>query len=135
MMSLADPRGTRSARFDGPAKAVLKLANAARDRRDWATAASAYRQYLNDRPNHFAAWVQLGHALKESGQSSAALVAYGEALGLNENDADLLLNIGHLMKVMGFADDAVSYYQRSADSDGNAHATSELRHLGAAPRA
>lgn len=131
-MSVFDPRAQPVKRFAGPARIVLKLADDARDRRDWATAASAYQQYLDEKPDHFAVWVQLGHALKESGRLSAALVAYGEALGLNENDADLLLNMGHLHKVMGLPEDAISYYRRSAERDGNADAISELLHLGAA---
>ena len=104
----------------------------ARNRGDWAEAVTNYKAHLARKPGDFEIWVQLGHALKESGRLSAALVAYGEALGLNENDADLLLNMGHLHKVMGLPEDAISYYRRSAERDGNADAISELLHLGAA---
>jgi Flp pilus assembly protein TadD len=104
--------------------------DAARDRLDWLEAAERYRRYLTLRPRHFAIWVQLGHALKESGQLFEAEVAYCEAMFLNPRDADLLLNLGHLHKVKGDRDASVDFYRRSLAQDGNEHARAELRSLG-----
>ena len=112
---------------------TLAAGDAARDQRDWAAAAAHYQRHLNARPGHFAIWVQLGHALKETGQPVEALVAYSRALALNEADADLLLNLGHLHKLMGHRALAIEYYQRSARVDSNIHARDELAQFGLTP--
>jgi cytochrome c-type biogenesis protein CcmH/NrfG len=109
----------------------LALGDEARGRRDWRIAAQYYRQHLRRYPKHFAIWVQLGHALKEAGEHIEALKAYSEALRLKSNDADLLLNLGHLHKLMGLRENAIAYYRRSAQQDGNFDARQELEQLGA----
>jgi cytochrome c-type biogenesis protein CcmH/NrfG len=76
--------------------------------------------------------VQLGHALKESGALNAALDAYNNAERLDGNDADLLLNLGHIHKLLGDPQSATAFYRRSAETDGNAYAKAELAHLGSA---
>ena len=108
---------------------ILRRGNAARDRREWAAAAHHYERYLQDRPDHFAIWVQLGHARKESGWLEGAVQAYEGAYKLDPHDADLLLNFGHLYKVMGKRDLAISFFRRSAERDGNVWALDELRHM------
>ena len=118
------PSASRRAMIEG---------NAARDRRDWPTAAQAYRAHLRIRPDNFPIWVQLGHALKESGQREAALEAYHAALRLRPDDADLLLNLGHLHKVMGRRDQAIDFYRRSARLNPIHGVLQELRALGADP--
>jgi tetratricopeptide (TPR) repeat protein len=117
--------------FNIGARRQLALADAARDRRDWISAVEHYRCYLMARSSHFAIWVQLGHALKEGERRDEALLVYDEARRLNPNDADLLLNMGHLYKVMGDTENASACYRRSAELDRNPHATDELRRLGA----
>ena len=83
--------------------------------------------------SRFAVWVQLGHALKEAGRRSEALLVYNEARQLKPNDPDLLCNLGHLYKLMGDTQEAIACYRRSAELDHNRHAVAELRHLGVAP--
>jgi tetratricopeptide (TPR) repeat protein len=114
--------------FSGARKALI-AGNRARDRNDWAAAAEAYRAHLKSSPGNFPIWVQLGHALKESGQLREASLAYGEAMNLNHADPDLLLNLGHLCKLMDDRTAAVDYYLRSAEIDGNAFALEEIRAL------
>jgi len=53
--------------------------DAARDRRDWAAAADAYRRYLRKRPFHGAVWLRLGNMLKEQGSTVEADHAYARA--------------------------------------------------------
>jgi tetratricopeptide (TPR) repeat protein/glycosyltransferase involved in cell wall biosynthesis len=110
---------------------TLKLADEARDRRDWPTASSHYKAYLERNPNAFHIWVQLGHALKESGRRAAALAAYSEALGQDPDNADLLLNLGHLLKVMGHPEQAIGFYRRSAHIDPTPAVLGELAAVGA----
>ena len=115
--------------LSGARKALIR-GNAARDARDWAGAVEAYRTHLKARPDNFPIWVQLGHALKESGRPDAALGAYGKALSLNPADADLLVNLGHLHKLMGRRDEAVSCYRKSAQLDPTPAVLGELEALG-----
>lgn len=114
----------------GPAKGEhrshLDRANAARDRHDWAGAARFYELHLRQRSRDFPVWVQLGHSFKEAGRRADSLVAYNRALTLRPDDADLLLNLGHLHKVMGHLEVAASYYERSLAKDGNGAARTEL---------
>lgn len=109
---------------------ALAQADAARDRGDWGQAVDLYRNYLKHSAGNFSIWVQLGHAFKESGRRVEALAAYSSALALKPNDADLLLNIAHLQKLMGHRQKAIDFYRQSMDIDGNAAAIDELRALG-----
>lgn len=109
---------------------VLTRADEARGHRDWPAAAELYQSHLSSKPRDFAIWVQLGHALKEAGRLVDALVAYSEALALNDRDSDLLLNLGHLHKLMGSCHAAADCYRRSVTLDGNADALAELDQLG-----
>ncbi len=111
--------------------AIRRQGDQARDQHDWPAAVELYRAHLARRPGDFAAWVQLGHALKEAGRQVDALAAYSEALSLRPHDADLLLNLGHLHKVMGFKAEALTYYRQSA-ALGDARAADELRASGEA---
>ncbi len=104
--------------------------DAARYRRDWSGAVAQYRRHLQAKPTHFAIWVQLGHALKESRRLEEALEAYDTALRLRADDADLLLSIGQAHKLMGARRRAIQFFQRSAGVDGNLHAIAELAGLG-----
>jgi tetratricopeptide (TPR) repeat protein len=125
----SSPRAFARRRILPPGRRELIQANDARDRRDWNTAAAEYQRHLRIRPNNFSIWVQLGHALKESGQPAQALAAYGEALRIDPQNADLLLNLGHLYKVMGLPGQAADFYRRSLAIDGNPHAAGELQRL------
>jgi glycosyltransferase involved in cell wall biosynthesis len=87
--------------------------DAARDRQDWATAASFYARYLSHRPGDFAIHVQRGHMEKENGALDRALASYHDALTLNPHDSDLLLSLGHLHKMRR---EIVQSYQRYLDS-------------------
>ena len=78
--------------------ALLRQADAARDRREWSAAAALYKQYLELSPNHGAIWVQLGHALKDDKKFDLAVEAYKRALALDPTDSDIYVNLGHAHK-------------------------------------
>ena len=59
-----------------------------RDAQNWAEAADAYQRAVDQNPALWHIWVQLGHALKESGSISAATVAYKNAVRIRQDDAD-----------------------------------------------
>ncbi len=114
---------------------LLAGARAAMRARDWPAAAQAYQGLLQRRPRNDAAWVQLGHALKEGGDLVGARKAYERALGLNSNKADSWLQLGHVLKLLGERAQAVDAYAGAAARDpGLEAAARELIALGARDR-
>lgn len=94
--------------------AVRRAADAARDARRWPEAASGYRTYLEASPTATAIWVQLGHALKESGDREGAERSYRAAIALAPDDADAHLHLGHALKLLGRSGEAAEAYARAA---------------------
>lgn len=76
----------------------IKRGDDARGRRDWTAAAVAYKKVVALLPALTPAWVQYGHALKESGQPQLAEQAYRMAIAQAGDDADAHLQLGHLLK-------------------------------------
>ncbi|MDT6962828.1 glycosyltransferase [Cupriavidus sp. SZY C1] len=97
----------------GQAAALVATADAARDARDWGTAAAHYRQALDARPELAPIWVQYGHALKESGNLVEARAAYRRALGLAPDVADTHLQMGHAAKLAGELEEAAACYAQA----------------------
>lgn len=92
----------------------ITLADAARDRRDWAEAARLYAQVLARGRERADLLVQLGHCLKEAGRHGASFDAYGRALRRAPQAAEPHLQLGHLLKVSGNAAAARVLYARAA---------------------
>lgn len=98
----------------GPATELIDQANAARDRRDFATAALLYARAAELRPENGPLHVQCGHMFKEARAFEAAWKHYQIAQRLMPSDADLALQIGHFQKVVGHLGDARDAYERAA---------------------
>ncbi len=96
----AAPAPRQAVRRGGRLRARLAEAHGARDRRDWAAAATAFEAALELAPKRAALWVQLGHMRKEAGDLAGAETAYGRALRLEPDSADTWLNVGLLFKLM-----------------------------------
>jgi glycosyltransferase involved in cell wall biosynthesis len=112
-------------------KRRVRHARRARAAQDWTLAALHYRLALDYRPDRAGLWVQYGHALKESGNFSAAEGAYRRALALGPDVADTHLQLGHVLKLQGHAGGAVSAYLRALAVDRHfAPALAELAALG-----
>lgn len=92
---------------------VLAEADAARDRRDWETAAYYYAQALEQQPGRIGLYVQLGHAYKESGDFATALEAYRHFLEEEPDNADIHLQLGHLYNRMDDLEAAAEWYDRA----------------------
>ena len=58
-------------------------------------------------------WVQLGHALKESGRIEAAMTAYRRAISLESAVADTHLQLGHAYKLQGQMREAAASYAKA----------------------
>jgi tetratricopeptide (TPR) repeat protein len=108
--------GTRASVF-------FDRADQARDARRWREAAQFYERGLELRPDAIAFWVQLGHALKESGDRRHAERAYLRALRLREDDDDLHIQLGHLYSTQGDVAKAREHYARGLGlGSGDPHA-------------
>lgn len=117
-----------------PFDAALKRADNFRDSRDWAKAAGAYSDVLKMNPALAGIWVQLGHALKESGKLDQALDAYDQAKSLDPGDADIELQLGHARKLMNDLPGAARHYLSAAQLDPSMnHAGHELGWLAEGP--
>ncbi len=98
---LLSKRSRTGPRRSSAAIALIRKADAARDRRAYRHAASLYEQALALNPDDAPIHVQCGHMLKEAGEFAKAEEHYKRAQVLIPNDADLALQIGHLYKVAG----------------------------------
>jgi hypothetical protein len=93
------------------AAAPIAEGDAARDRRDWPSAANHYRIAVSIDPSLAAIWVQLGHALKESGDLIAGEAAYRRAWSLEPDTADSALQLGHVLKLQHKRPEAIAWYK------------------------
>lgn len=126
----------RSRLADRPARTSLRqLGDQARARGDWTLAGDFYRRHVQAKPEDFDIWVQLGHAMKETGRYQEAEAAYVAAGRLRPRDADLWLMRGHLARLRGDEASAARCYGMSAEIDGNPQASAERDRSLAAARA
>jgi tetratricopeptide (TPR) repeat protein len=112
------------------ARPIIRQADAARDRREWATAAGHYRRALEIVPERSDVWVQYGNMLKESGAREDAGKAYDKALAIAPLGADTHLQLGHLRKLQGDPEAAAESYARALELDHGSNAASELAKMG-----
>lgn len=114
MADLKTLLATLRSRLEPPTAAEAQAhADAARDRRDWATAARHYRRSLDLDPTRAAIWVQYGHALKESGRRAEAETAYRQAVTLAPDDADAALQLGHALMLLDRSAAALAAFERA----------------------
>ncbi|CAF9942759.1 hypothetical protein IMSHALPRED_004616 [Imshaugia aleurites] len=93
-----------------------KTADAARDRRDWATALLHYKIATSIDPRSVAIHVQAGNMAKELGDYVQAQLLYISAVRLTGID-DIHLQMGHLAKLRGQMAEALWYYSMAADEN------------------
>jgi len=116
---------------------VIRLADRARDARQWELAAQLYRKALDRNPRNPPIWVQYGHALKESGELrdpdklAHAELAYRRALSLDPGVADVYVQLGHVLKLQGKTNEAEAAYLSAFALDPSMpHPVQELSRLG-----
>ena len=112
----------------------IRAGDSHRGRGDWASAIPEYQAALDVDPISPKAspiWVQLGHALKETGQLEAAGEAYERARKLTPDSSDVHLQIGHLLKIRGqIAAARASYLHAYHLDQNNTDVQFELEALG-----
>lgn len=97
------------------ARRLSRRAQAARDGRQFATAASLYQEALRFNPGHTRLRIQCGHMLKEAGDLEGAEAEYLRAAEDRPDDADLALQIGHVRKLAGNPEQAAASYRRALE--------------------
>lgn len=75
----------RVAHDDEHFMALVRQADAARDRHDWAAAETGYAAALTRHPYERSYWVQLGHVTREQGRLVRAEIAYRTACAFGES--------------------------------------------------
>lgn len=110
-------------------RSARRKGDIARDAADWLAAIRHYRRHLARKPEDYAIWVQLGHALKEAGQLTEAAEAYASAGRMRSTEADLFMSRGHLAKVVGDLKQAAEYYSSAYRTSEPLEAETELRTL------
>lgn len=114
----------------GAVHRLLAAGNHARDAKDWAKAASCYREALDLDPALTHIWIQFAHALKENGDLAEAERAYRRAETLDPTSAEPHLHLGHLRKVQGDLAGAGRCYLRAIQLEpGQIDAIAELQTL------
>ena len=112
---------------------LLRLADAARDRKDYQVAAGLYDRVLRAiaPKTDILLLLQCGHMHKDGGNLREAEARYLQALSLEPEDVEVLLQLGHFYKMAGRHADAKHYYQKALVAQpGMTDAEDELRRLG-----
>lgn len=84
--------------------------DAARDRRDWNSAADLYQRYLRQHPGHAAVWLRLGNMLKELDRRDEADAAYARGAALDPSNGTGPRLRGHLAASDGRLKDAARHF-------------------------
>jgi tetratricopeptide (TPR) repeat protein len=90
----------------------------ARVAKDWATAITAFRRVVTERPDFADAWNELGYALRNQGRYADSLDAYDRALGLRPEFPEALEYLGEAYVKLGRLDDARRVLDRLRPLDG-----------------
>ena len=96
---------------------LIRLADRARDNKNWEYAADLYSEAVKLRPYKSDIFVQIGNVSKEAKQFSRSKQSYMTAIRIDPNNADAHLQLGHLFKVMGDLKAAERSYLRGQELD------------------
>jgi ADP-heptose:LPS heptosyltransferase len=96
---------------------LIRVADVARDSKNYHKAALLYEKALRLVPNNAAIHIQCGHMFKEAGYLAKAEHHYSQARGLTPDDPDLALQLGHFYKVAGRLQEAEFSYKQAIKLD------------------
>jgi ADP-heptose:LPS heptosyltransferase len=96
---------------------LIHIADAARDCKNYHTAALLYEKALRLVPSNAAIHTQCGHMFKEAGDLASAEPHYLQAKQLTPDDPDLALQLGHFYKVAGRLQEAELSYKQAMKLD------------------
>lgn len=96
-----------------------RAADELRDKEKWSEAATLYRQHVASKPHDFAIWVQAGNCHKEAREYEDAILSYWRAIALDAAEADVHLQYGHTLKLLGRKEEAIEAYRTSIAKHGD----------------
>ena len=116
-------------------RSPLKRARRAARSKRWGDAAVSYRKYLDVYPTDAAAWVQLGHCLKEQGDLHAASAAYRCATEAMPEKEDGWIQLAYITRGLETREAAIATLERGLIGQPNAPGlVAEMLALGARDR-
>jgi len=92
---------------------IFERGRAAMRARDFASAAQAFQQAVELRPDDVDAWFRLGLARSANAESNAAIEAYGKAAELDPAHAEARNNLGNVLFRRGNYEKALTWYERA----------------------
>lgn len=96
---------------------TIESANEYYRRGDLYLAERLYREVLEDQPNNFEAYNNLGNILQDQGRTDEAISCYQKAIKLNPNFAGTYYNLGDALQDKGQLDEAIICYQKVIELD------------------
>ena len=81
--------------------------------RNWRAAAAAYASYLEASPDDGPIWVQYGHALREIGDPTGAMIAYRQAAALPASEEDGWFQLAGVLRSQGLDAAAAPHFRRA----------------------
>jgi len=96
---------------------LITQADNAQRQKQWEVSARLYRKALSRRPNNPPIWVQLGHALKESGRFGEAEKAYRTAVSQDPRTTETYLHLGFVLERQDKRAEAEAAYLRAFAMD------------------
>ena len=109
--------GGAEERVEAVPDALVRAADAAMQRSDYATAASLYRQAHQLRPEGVDPLIGLGRALSGAGAPQEAAEAYREALKLGPRNPEALRGLANTMVALNHPELALPYYRDALVED------------------
>jgi tetratricopeptide (TPR) repeat protein len=109
----AAQEGTSRTR-DANVSALLRTAQGALDRNDFAAAADALKQVVAAQPTHTAAWFNLAYAYTRLDKHEEAVASYRKTLELDPNLFEARLNLGILLMQLNKPQDALEHLEKAA---------------------
>ena len=94
----------------------------------------AYRAHLARRPADGAAWIQLGHSLKETGALDEAAAAYRAAAGHLAGQAEVWIHLAYLERRLGRHEAAIAALREALAMADGGYAAQALIDMGARER-
>jgi tetratricopeptide (TPR) repeat protein len=107
-------RENASHTHESDVSALLRTAQEALGRNDFATAADVLKRVVEAQPALTAAWFNLGYAYTGLLQHEEAVAAYGKALALDPNLFEARLNLGILLVQMNNPQGALEHLEKAA---------------------
>ena len=105
--------GVSGATLSAGYEEIIERGRSAMRARDFATAAEAFQQAVELRPDEVHAWFRLGLARSANDEADAAIAAYGKVAELDPDHTEARNNLGNVLFRRGDYKEALTWYERA----------------------